>query len=150
MRGLGLGGKWGVSVSRLKTTEALRNVKAVDTTGMRRKYKQLGKWCQVTQALNGGRGSRPEPAVAAAPASLSVRDSLCIPRELVLRELQACCLLPAWPRRRRVSAQPRAGRELALPLLFAISLSTDLLKQDSNLLEAGGATMRREEKTRSF
>ncbi|CAN0544554.1 unnamed protein product [Rangifer tarandus platyrhynchus] len=65
-----------------------------------------------------------------------------VPREMFLGRLLARGLLPARPHRRRVSGQPRAWRELVLPLLFSLSVSPDLLKHDSNLLEAGGTVMK--------
>lgn len=83
----------------------------------------------------GCRWSPPLPNSSAATAER-------VHRELFLSRLLARGLLPARPHRRRVSARPRAWRELVLPLLFSLSLSLDLLKHDSNLPEAGGTLMK--------
>lgn len=83
-------------------------------------------------------GCRWSPPLPNSSAAIAER----VPRELFPSRLLARGLLPARPHRRRVSARPRAWSELVLPLLFSLSLSLDLLKHDSNLLEAGGTLMK--------
>lgn len=142
-RGLCLRGTLGLPPSLLNSMEALTKREGGRHNRDAKEIKTIRKVVpsdsdsepRTGKSNPGWRWSPPLPNSSAAIAER-------VPRELFLGRLLARGLLPARPHRRRVSAQPGAWRELVLPLLFSLSLSPDLLKHDSNVLEAGGTLMK--------